>query len=74
MVRAWHLKEFIDEAKTQAEKTKVRPNPRFDRDKSKLDKVMEEDEDLPLGTIHMIGGPNHLDLENRISRKIQMIR
>ena len=31
LVRERHLKEFIDEAKTQAEKTEVRPNPRFDR-------------------------------------------
>ena len=50
-----HLKEFIDETKTQAEKTEIRPNPRFDQDGSELDKIMEEDEDLPLDTIHMIG-------------------
>ena len=54
LVRERHLKEFIDEAKTQAEKTEVRPNPRFDRDENELDKVMKEDEYLPLGTIHMI--------------------
>ena len=35
---------------------------------------MNEDEDIPLGTIHMIGGPNHLDLENKIREKIRMIK
>ena len=35
---------------------------------------MDEDEDLPIGTIHMIGGSNHLDLENRIRGKIRMIK
>ena len=33
-----------------------------------------EEEDLPLGTIHMIGDPNHPDLENRIRGEIRMIR
>ncbi|GFZ00573.1 hypothetical protein Acr_14g0002080 [Actinidia rufa] len=89
LVRDRHLKEFLEEDKTQEEKAELKPNPRFDRGENEQDKAMDEDEDLPLGTIHMItmdededlplgtihmiGGPNHLDIENRI-REIQMIR
>ena len=35
---------------------------------------MDEEEDLLLGTIHMIGGPNYPDLKNRIRGAIPMIR
>ena len=30
LVQVGHLKKFIDQEKTKAEKAKVRPNPRFD--------------------------------------------
>ncbi|GFZ02352.1 hypothetical protein Acr_15g0009600 [Actinidia rufa] len=33
-----------------------------------------EDEDLPLGTIHMIGGPNDPSLESRVRSEIRMIK
>ncbi|GFY87855.1 hypothetical protein Acr_05g0014940 [Actinidia rufa] len=33
-----------------------------------------EDEDLPLGTIHMIGGPNDPSLESKIRSEIRMIK
>ena len=35
---------------------------------------MDEEEDLPLGTIHMIGGPNYPNHENRILGEIRMIK
>ena len=56
----------MNEEKTQAKKAKVRPNLRFDRGDDQEDKTMEEEKDLPLGTIHMIGSPNDPYLENRI--------
>ncbi|GFZ16802.1 hypothetical protein Acr_26g0000720 [Actinidia rufa] len=59
------LKEFVDDSM---------PNPRFYRDEDELDKAMEEDKNLLLGIIHMIKGPKHLDLENRIQEEIRMIR
>ena len=62
MVWNGHLKKFIDEEKTKAKKTKVWPNPRFDQGDDEIDKAMEEEKDLSLGTIHMIGGPNHTNL------------
>ena len=30
LVRDRHLKEFVDDEKTRVEKTKVKPNPKFD--------------------------------------------
>ncbi|GFZ19922.1 O-Glycosyl hydrolases family 17 protein [Actinidia rufa] len=75
LVRDGHLKEFIDEGKTQAEKDEAKPYPRFDRGRDDEPNPMaNEEEDLPLGAIHMIGGPNHPDLENRIRGEIQMVR
>ena len=44
----------------------------FDQSNEEIDNTMEED--LPLGVIHMIGGPNHPNLENRIRGKIRMIK
>ena len=49
------MKKYVDEEKTWAKKAKVKPNPRFDRGKNETDKTVKEEEDLPLGTIHMIG-------------------
>ena len=37
-------------------------------------KTLDEEEDLPYGTICMIGGPNHPDLENKIQGEIRMIK
>ena len=59
MVQDGHLKEFVDEEKTQAEKAEVRRNLKFDRGYDKAYKSIDEDVDLSLGTIHIIGGPNH---------------
>ena len=56
----------MDDEKTQVEKTEARPNPRFDQGGNELDQTNGEDDDLPLGTIHMMGGPHYPDLENRI--------
>ncbi|GFY80801.1 hypothetical protein Acr_01g0006100 [Actinidia rufa] len=47
--------------KTEAKETEVRPNPRFDRGDDETDDTLEED---LVRTIHMIGGPNHPNLEN----------
>ena len=61
------MKVFVDEEKSRVEKAKVRPNLRFNRgDDDEQTKAIDEDEDLSLGTIHMIRGPNHPDLENKI--------
>ena len=43
LVQDGHLKEFIDGKKTQAKKTEVKPNPRFDRGDDETDKTMEEE-------------------------------
>ena len=56
----------MDEKNTQAKKAEVRPNLRFNRDEDEAYKIVEEEDDLSLSTIHMIGGPNYPDLENRI--------
>ena len=69
-----HLKEFVDQKKTQAGEVEVKPNQRFDQGDDETNKTMEEEEDLPLDTIHMIGGPNYPDLKNRIRGEIWMIR
>ncbi|GFS41376.1 hypothetical protein Acr_00g0073960 [Actinidia rufa] len=70
-----HLKEFVDEEKTRAEITEARPNSRFDRGGGDVEKAIDVgDKDLPLGTIHMIKGPNDLSLENRVWSEIRMIR
>ena len=66
------MKEFVDQVKTRAEETEAKPNSRFDQSSERIDKTQEED--LPLGTIHVIGGPNHPNLENKIRGKIRMIR
>ena len=61
------MKEFIDEEKSRVEKVEVKPIPGFDRgDDGEQAKAIDEDEDLTLGTIHMIKGPKHTDLKNRI--------
>ena len=60
------MKEFVDDEKTRAEKAEVRPNPRFNQGDNEIDKTIDEEDDLPLRTIHMIGGPHHPNLENRI--------
>ena len=70
LVQDGQLKEFIDEDKTRAEKAKARPNPRFDRGNDETERTADEEDDLPLGTIYMIGGPHHPDLENRIPGEI----
>ena len=64
----------MDDKKTWVEKIEVRPNSRFDRGGNELDQTNDEDNDLPLGTIHMIGGPHYPDLENRIQEEIRMIK
>ncbi|GFS30822.1 hypothetical protein Acr_00g0014350 [Actinidia rufa] len=67
-----HLKEFVDQEKTKVEKDEVRLNLRFNHDRDETDDALEED--LPLGTIHMIMGPNHHDIENRIRGEIHITK
>ncbi|GFZ15658.1 hypothetical protein Acr_25g0000670 [Actinidia rufa] len=56
LVHDRHLKEFVDNEKTQAEVAEVEANRRPDRVKEETKEAANaEDEDLPLGTIHMIG-------------------
>ena len=56
-----HLQEFVDQEKRKAEKIKIKHNLRFDQERKEVDDPMKDD--LPAGTIHMIGGPHDLDLE-----------
>ena len=70
--QAEHLKEFVDQEKTKVEKDKVRLNLRFNHDRDETDDALEKD--LSLGTIHMIMGPNHHDIENRIRGEIHITR
>ena len=59
------MKRKLDQKKDEA-----KPNSGFDRGEDEVDKAMDENEDPPLGTIHMIGGQNHPDLKNNIRGKI----
>ena len=52
----------MDEEKTRAEKAKVRLNPSSDRGNDEVDKIAKEENDIPLGTIHMIGAQTTLIL------------
>ncbi|GFY97770.1 hypothetical protein Acr_12g0003110 [Actinidia rufa] len=54
-----HLKEFVDNEKTRAEATEVGTTIGPERGGNEIEVVDTEDEDLPLGTIHMIGEPSH---------------
>ena len=64
LVRNGHLKEFVDQEKTKVEDAKDKSNLRFDRSDEETDDTQEED--LPLGIIHIIEGPNNPNLENKI--------
>ncbi|XP_057490953.1 uncharacterized protein LOC130776722 [Actinidia eriantha] len=74
LVRDGHLKEFVDNEKTQAEATEAGTSIGPDRGRNEIEAINTEDEDLPLGTIHMIGGPSHPSLKNKIWSEIRMIR
>ena len=52
------MKEFVDQEETKVEDAEDKPDNTFDGSDKKTDDTQEED--LPLGIIHMIGGPNHL--------------
>ena len=69
LVRDGHLKE-VNKDKTRATRVEARPNPGFDWGNDEIKRTTGEEEDLPLGIIHMIGGPHHPDLENRIRGEI----
>ncbi|GFS40182.1 hypothetical protein Acr_00g0066980 [Actinidia rufa] len=70
-----HLKEFMVNEKTRAESAKAEANRRPDQVREETEEAADaEDEDLPLGTIHMIGGPNDPSLESRIRNEIRMIK
>ncbi|GFS29531.1 hypothetical protein Acr_00g0007120 [Actinidia rufa] len=68
--------EFVDNEKTRAEEVaKTEDNRRPDRVRREVEEAADaEDEDLSLGTIHMIGGPNDPSLKNKIRNEIRMIR
>ncbi|GFS43551.1 hypothetical protein Acr_00g0085730 [Actinidia rufa] len=74
LVRDGHLKEFVDNEKTRVKATEAETTTRPDRGGNKIEAVETEDEDLPLGTIHMIRGTSDPDLENKIRSEIRMIR
>ena len=72
LVRNGHLKKFVDQEKTRIEEVEVKPSRRFDQSNKEIDNTLEED--LLMGIIHMIGAPNHHNLENRIQGNIHMIK
>ncbi|GFZ00952.1 hypothetical protein Acr_14g0005870 [Actinidia rufa] len=75
LVHDGHLKEFVDDEKTRAEAAEIEANRRPDRGREEAEETADpEDEDLPLGTIHMIGGPNDPSLESKIRSEIRMIK
>ncbi|GFY85297.1 hypothetical protein Acr_04g0000350 [Actinidia rufa] len=75
LVHDGHLKEFVDNEKTRAEVAEAEANRRPDRVREETEEAADaEDEDLPLGTIHMIGGPNDPSLESKIRNEIRMIK
>ncbi|GFS38323.1 hypothetical protein Acr_00g0056810 [Actinidia rufa] len=70
-----HLKEFVDNEKTRAGATETKTDTGPDRGRNKIEEATDaEDEDLPLGTIHMIGGLSDPDMENKVRSEIRMIR
>ncbi|GFS37725.1 hypothetical protein Acr_00g0053660 [Actinidia rufa] len=75
LVHDGHLKEFVDDEKTWAKAAEVEANKRPGRVREETEEAADaEDEDLPLGTIYMIGGPNDPNLESKIRSKIRMIK
>ncbi|GFY88857.1 hypothetical protein Acr_06g0007970 [Actinidia rufa] len=75
LVHDGHLKEFVDNEKTRVEAAETEVDKRPDRVRAEMEEAANvEDEDLSLGTIHMIGGPNDPSLENKIRNEIRMIR
>ncbi|GFS37062.1 hypothetical protein Acr_00g0049520 [Actinidia rufa] len=75
LVHDGHLKEFVDNEKTQAEAAEAEANRRPDRVREETEEAADaKDEDLPLGTIHMIGGPNDPSLESKIRNEIRIIK
>ncbi|GFS33863.1 hypothetical protein Acr_00g0030950 [Actinidia rufa] len=75
LVSRKHLKEFVYNEKTRAEAAEIEANRRPDRVREEVEEAADaEDEYLPLGTIHMIGGPNNPSLESKIRNEIRMIR
>ncbi|GFY97881.1 hypothetical protein Acr_12g0004220 [Actinidia rufa] len=74
LVRDGHFKEFVNNEKIRAEAIEAQITTRPDRGGNEIKAVDTKDEDLPLGTIHMIGGLSDPDLENKIRSEICMIR
>ena len=71
LVQDGHLKKFIDQERTRADEVEVKPNTRFDRGNEEIEDAMERH--LPLETSHMVGGPYHPDLVNKIRGKIHIV-
>ncbi|GFZ11224.1 hypothetical protein Acr_22g0006220 [Actinidia rufa] len=70
-----HLKEFVDDEKTRVGAAEAETNSRPNRGGNKVEETVDvEDEDLPLGTIHMIEGSNDPSLENKVRSELRIIR
>ncbi|GFZ15738.1 hypothetical protein Acr_25g0001470 [Actinidia rufa] len=66
LVRDGHLKEFVDNEKTRAEAAETEADRRPNRVGAEMEEAADaEDEDLPLGTIHMIRGSNDPSLPRK---------
>ena len=75
LVRDGHLKEFVDNEKSRTGAVETEVDKRTDRREREVEDAADaEDSDLPLGTIHMIGGPNDPSLEGKIRNEIRMIK
>ena len=68
LVRDGHLKEFVNQEKSRAKEVEAKPNLRFDRSNEETDNILEED--LPQGTIHMIGAQITLILRIKSRRDL----
>ena len=64
LVQTGHLKEFVGQEKTRVEEIEIKPILRFALDKEDAGNAL--DENLPIKTIHMMGGPHDPEFENRI--------
>ncbi|GFY80756.1 hypothetical protein Acr_01g0005650 [Actinidia rufa] len=68
LIQDGYLREFVDSEKTKTKEANVKPNPRFNRSGD------ETDNDFRGRPPPMIGGPNHLDLENWNQGEIHIVR
>ncbi|PSS21414.1 Mediator of RNA polymerase II transcription subunit 13-like [Actinidia chinensis var. chinensis] len=73
LVHDGHLKEFVDNEKTRVEAAETEANRRPDQVGAEMEEAADaEDEDLPLGTIHMIRQMHEVLLVQSLSKKMKV--